>query len=73
VDCRLILGDLDVSSLVRSVSITATAGEPTIVSVDLVVEDCASAEGMVATLGLTMVTHAELLERLSAKDREEAD
>jgi hypothetical protein len=64
INCRVWIGETDVSPFIRSVSITATAGEPTIVSVDILATDGITAEGMVAALGLTVVTEEELLERL---------
>ena len=54
-DCRLLIGDVDVSSFVRSVSIVVTAGEETVVSLDLIAFDGMTAEGRVARLGLTVV------------------
>jgi hypothetical protein len=70
INCRLMIGDQDLSSFVRSVSITATAGETTVVSLDLIALGGITVEGMVAALGLEIVSEAELRERLMPRRRE---
>lgn len=68
VGSRVFIGAQDVSSCVRSITITGTVGEPTIVSLDLMTPDGMTAEGLVAALGLTVVTREELIEHLTNRE-----